>query len=213
MKRLLFCILALLIAFNLYAEDKKKIFEIGLNTTQPLQSTYNVSFKWGDENSMIRLSSLSATDYIRKTEDIRITGGDTTTIGRFDLSSSMAFALGKEFKKELDNNFEFRYGMDFTFSYSVGIDDDVYDTVYTFYNKSSSLSPGFQLVFGINYLLKDHIVFGVEVLPKFYYSYTKYDYVRDFTDPLENDQINPEYYHYWRFDLSSLARFSISYRF
>jgi hypothetical protein len=213
MKKFLLFLLVFTFAMNLCAEEPKKITEIGLTTSRPLYNSYNFTLKFGDERSVIRISSLSLSDYMRNINENRIIGNDTLSIGDSDLSTSFAFALGKEIRKEIDRNFEFRYGLDFTFSHSLRIDDTNYDTTYTFHSKQNSWSPGLQLVLGFNYVLKDRIVFGVEFLPKLYYSYSRYDYEKIYADPSENDIYETEYLHYWRFNISTLALFSISYRF
>jgi len=213
MKKFLLFLLVIVFAMNLYAEEPKKVTEIGLTTTRPLYNSYNLTMKFGNERSVFRISSLSLSEYTRNENDIRISGNDTLSVDDYDLSASLAFAIGKETRKEIDKNFEFRYGVDFTFAYSSRINDTNYDTTYTSYGKRNTWSPGFQLVLGFNYVLKDRIVFGVEFLPKLYYSYSRYDFERNYADPTEGDYYRTENSYYWNFNISTLALFSISYRF
>jgi hypothetical protein len=213
MKKSLLITLILVSTLLLFAEDKDKITEIGLTTTRPLYNSYNLTMKFGNERSVFRISSLSLSEYTRGENDIRIIGNDTLSVGDYDLSASLAFAIGKETRKEIDKNFEFRYGVDFTFAYSSRIGDTDYDTTYTSYGKRNTWSPGLQLVLGFNYVLKDRIVFGVEFLPKLYYSYSRYDYERIYADPTEEDYYHTENSYYWNLKISTLALFSISYRF
>jgi hypothetical protein len=213
MKKILLLTLILASAICLFAENAEKITEIGLTNSRPLYNSYNFTMKFGNERSLIRISSLSFSEYMRDENGTRLYGDDTLSMGRSDLSLNFAFALGKEVRKEIDGNFEFRYGMDFTFAYLSDIDDIDYDTTYTLNSKVNTWSPGLQLVLGFNYVLKDRIVFGVEFLPKFYYSYSRYAYERLYTDPDRQDIYETEYSHYWKFNISTLALFSISYRF
>ena len=213
MKKSLLFLLVIVFAMNLFAEEPKKITEIGLTTTRPLYNTYNFTVKFGNEQSLIRISSLSLSEYTIEENGTMILGNDTLSVSDYDLGASLAFAVGREIRKEIDKNFEFRYGADFTFAYSSFIDSRDYDTTYTYYRKSKTWSPGLQLVLGFNYILKDRIVFGVEVLPKLCYSYSRYDYEKNYTASDENDIYETEYRYYWNFNISTLALFSISYRF
>ncbi len=212
MKKLLIVLFVILITFS-FAAEKEKVIEIGVTTTRPLYNSYNFMAKIGDDHSVLRIGSISATNYMYWQSEDDINANDTLFRNLTFTSNSVGFAIGREIRKDLKDNFELRYGMDFTFALSQRKSEDVHDTLYTVAQVDFGISPGLRFVFGLNYVLNDNIVFGIEVLPKLYFNYSCNKRLYDYVDPSLEDRIDSQKKYMWQFDFSSLALLSISYRF
>ena len=118
-------------------------------------------------------------------------------------------SVGKEHRTIIGENFEFRIGGDVSFSYeylengyddmSVNNDDHNYIT--------SSITPGIRLVLGMNFILKEHLVLGAEVLPRFSYSFTKLH------DDVSSDDQKRDGGHFSYGFSSNSVKITIAYRF
>ena len=213
MKKILFFVMALLLAFNLFAEKGNKIIEVGVTTTRPLYNAYNFTLKYGTETSLMRINSLSVDEYLNKRLYFDTNGSDTITSSMLSNDFEFAIAIGREKRKEISENFELRYGIDLTFGYSN--DTDHGDETYNYHeiqtSKNFLVQPGMKLVLGLNYVLKDRIVFGVEFLPSCSYSFIKTVNMTERDGQVIRNRINT--YNRFNLDIISTALFSISYRF
>lgn len=213
MKKSIWFVCLLFVVGLTFASEKDRVIELGVTTTRPLYDTYNVMAKIGDDHSVLRIGSISASDYMYWQSADDIDGNDTLISNLFYSSNSVGFAIGREIRKDLKDNFELRYGLDFTFALNQRKYEDVRDTLYTVDMVDYEISPGFRFVLGMNYVLKDKIVFGIEVLPKLYFNYLYSKRSYDYADASQDDRSDIQKRYLWRFDFSSIALLSISYRF
>ncbi len=96
----------------------------------------------------------------------------------FDTSNfGIGISIGKETRKLIAENLEYRFGVDFSFNYSQSKGATPSNSSYSHYysnnyepTKNKYFTPGFNLVLGLNYIIKEHLVLGVELMP--YISYT-----------------------------------------
>ena len=87
-------------------------------------------------------------------------------------SFGFAIAVGKEFRTSVTDNLELRYGLDLSFNYSSlkRTEDDKTSNNNDIETVSTLYEPGVNLVFGLNYVIKESFVIGAEILPGVVYS-------------------------------------------
>lgn len=172
---LLFCLST---SFFLMAQEPEKQKEFGLIFSN--FDNFGITYKTGTAKSLWRFSSLSISG-------INMNQPADSTIAK---QNNFAFGIkvGKEYRKNIAKNLELRFGADLSFSYSLSKAD--YDDLsvrdFDGVDSQSNYSPGFNLVFGLNYVLNDNLVIGAEVLPGFTYTtgsstseYHNSNYVRE----------------------------------
>lgn len=213
MKKTTLIVLLLFVGVLSFAEEKNRVIELGITTSRPLYNSYNFVAKIGDDKSVLRIGSISASDYMYWQKNDDINGNDTLFRNMTYTSNDIGFSIGREKRIDLEDNFELRYGMDITFALGQRKSEEVRDTLYVTSINDLSFSPGLCFVFGMNYVLNDKIVFGIEILPKLYFNYSYEKRCIDYIDSPQNDACDITSRYMWRFDFSSLALFSISYRF
>jgi len=115
-----------------------------------------MSFKVGSNKFKWRLNALL------------LSGGNSymfvgsTDIESITNQSGFGLSAGNEYHKPINENFEFVFGYDFFNNYSMSIYDDGFSQ---FISQQKEHTTGFNLVFGFNYIAKEHIVIGAELLP------------------------------------------------
>ena len=121
---------------------------------------FGLTYRTGTEKSLWRFNTL----FIRGGSNEYLNDAFET------ITNSMGFRLGvgKEWRKEIVENFELRYGADLAFNYShlnTERDDPSANNSYYSYNERTSYGPRVRFVFGFNYVIQDKLVLGAEVLP------------------------------------------------
>jgi hypothetical protein len=157
-----FVILAILASSKFVnAQENPKQKEVGLAFRS--FDNFGLTFKVGSDKSLWRFNTLA------------INGGTYEKTGDSLNSDSKSFGVnlrfGKEFRKVIYENLELRYGADLFFQYtnSRNNEDDLSVDDYDRLSEQTCYEPGINLVFGLNYVLKNNLVFGVELLPGFSY--------------------------------------------
>lgn len=136
---------------SLLAQQKLLIHEVGFSVD--LDLTYRLSYKVGKPNSLFRLQTL-----FLKGEGEQ---NGNTREGRHEIG----FSLGTEFRKKVIENLKVVYGFDLGLNYGlltsqVGSDPEILTFIIT---------PNINLVLGLNYTLKEHWIFSLELKPYFNY--------------------------------------------
>lgn len=157
-----FIILAILASAKFVAaQENPKQKEVGLAFSS--LDNFGLTFKVGSDKSLWRFNTLA------------INGGSYEKTSDSLNSDSKSFGVnlrfGKEFRKVIYENLELRYGADLFFQYtnSRNNEDDLSVDDYDRLSEQTRYEPGINLVFGLNYVLKNNLVFGVELLPGFSY--------------------------------------------
>lgn len=149
-------------SYFLMAQETVKQKEIGLVFSN--LDNFGFTFKTGNEKSLWRFNTLFLSG----------NNVDQTTDSSISKQTNMGFGIkiGKEYRKKIVGNLEFRYGIDLSFSYSQSKieynDKTVFDNDRL--NKRITYQPGINLVLGFNYLINKNIVLGAELLPGFAYT-------------------------------------------
>jgi len=192
MKRTVTLLIALTLSTFVMAQEKTKVKELGLTFWN--LDDFGFSYKVGTEQSLWRFNALS------------FSGGsgdyEEGNYNKDKKSFSFRFKVGKEYRKLIVKNMEFRYGADLSFGYSYSKGSSVSDNE----EKSNYYNPGINMVLGVNYIINDHIIFGAEIMPSINYSYNKRTNNDDEKTTNKNNNFN------YGFDSSSVL-LSLAYRF
>ncbi len=202
MRKSLLILLCLSMSYFLMAQETVKQKEIGLVFNS--LNSFGLSFKTGTNKSLWRFNTLI------------ISGNsmDNTSDSTTSRQSNTGFSVkvGREYRKNIVNNLELRFGADLSFRYTqskFNFDDKTVDNQDRL-NEITTYSPGINLVFGFNYVINEKILLGAELLPGFNYvtgtSVEKYYYNND--EEIKQDISG---YNYGLSNTSALL--SVAYRF
>ncbi len=135
--------------------------------------SFGLTYRTGTNHSLWRFNTLMFNG--RNSE----TTADSLNNKKERMGAYLKF--GKEFRKGIDENFELRYGLDLSFSYSYWKQDekDVSQYGNSYYSESTTYSPGMNFVFGVNYFVGDALIIGAEILPYFEYEMRESVYGED----------------------------------
>lgn len=144
------------------AQEEVKQKELGLVFSN--LDNFGLTFRTGTNKSLWRFNTLF----------INGSNNDNTADSLVNKQSNMGFGvkIGKEYRKNIAEHLELRFGADLSFSYSQSKSDYDDKTI----NSNDRLSeqiiykPGVNLVFGLNYKLSSNFVTGAELLPNFSYT-------------------------------------------
>ena len=169
MKKLVLSLFAFTIAITIMAQEKPRIKEIGIVFSN--LDNFGLSFKIGKEKALWRINTMLI-DGGNLEETMDSVVSKTSSIG-------FMFGVGREYRKAIAKNLELRYGADLSFRYTknkldFNANENTRLSTRTFYE------PRFNLVFGFNYVIKEQLIIGAEILP--YFSYTFGSMVEEFSD-------------------------------
>lgn len=155
-------------------QDKPKQKEVGIIFAN--LNNFGITYRIGNAPYMWRFRSL-----IFNGDNYKETG-DVTINQRSSIGGSLN--IGREKRKVIAENFEFRYGVDI----GLGIFEYKQESKTSSTNHSSSTQvfyePTINAMIGLNYVVKDRLVIGAEILPSFTYSTGMHTY-RDLANGTE----------------------------
>jgi len=160
---------AFTIAIFVVAQEKPKIKEVGIVFSN--LENFGLSFKIGKEKALWRINTLLI-DGGNLEETMDSVVSKTSSIG-------FMFGVGREYRKTIAKNLELRYGADLSFRFLKN-KLDFNDNENTRLSTRTYYEPRFNLVFGFNYVIKEQLIIGAEILP--YFSYTFGSMVEEFSD-------------------------------
>lgn len=162
MKKSLLILMGLSMSYFLVAQEITKQKEIGLAFNN--LDNFGLTYKTGTNRSLWRFNTLFLSGY----------NSEESADSLLNTQSNLGFGvkLGKEYRKEVIDNLEIRFGADLSFRYTHSRSEYNDKTVddYDRLNERTTYQPGINLVFGFNYLLGDNFLIGAELLPGFSYS-------------------------------------------
>ena len=150
-----------------------KVQEIGIAFSN--FDNFGLTYKIGNEKSLWRFYTL----YFSGDNSKRDRDYSTYITNKKDNNYGFGFKVGKEFRRIIVSNLEFRYGFDLMFDYSHEkslIDYENYAIINSD-SKTNTYSPGVDIVIGLNYVIKEKLVIGVEILPFFSYDTGKDSFI------------------------------------
>lgn len=146
---------------SLFAQEKTKQREVGLAFTN--FDNFGITYKVGNEKALWRYNVLFLSGNLQK-ENLENSNPTYSRLG-------FGLKIGKEFRKPIIENLEFRYGLDISFDYHQSKQESEYPESGNLNSsiKSINYEPGINLVVGVNYVIKEHLVIGAEIMPYFSY--------------------------------------------
>lgn len=181
-------------------EKATKLKELGL-TFRNLDE-FGFSYKVGTEKSLWRFNAASISGM---NED---RSSHKESEDRDSNEFGLSFRAGKEYRKPIAQNFEYRYGFDLSFAY-YHLKENNGSTTDPRKRKKNLFTPGFNLVFGLNYTIGNHLIIGAEIMPYLRYTWgqTSEDRaVQEYSSKVDHSDIR------YGFDSSSVL-LSVAYRF
>lgn len=161
MKKLILIFVVLAMPLLVIGQENSKQKEVGLIFSS--LDNFGLTFRMGDTKSVWRFNALA------------LTGNNQNEISYSSeykvRNLGVSFRIGKECRKALVENLELRYGVDLSFGYSnyeTSLDDKTINN-FDMNIKRKTYEPGFNFVFGLNYVIKNQFVIGAELLPSFSY--------------------------------------------
>ncbi len=203
MRKLLLILLCLSMSYFLMAQETVKQKEIGLVFSN--LDNFGLTLKTGTDKSLWRFNTLF----------ISGTNMDNTADSLVNKQSNIGFGLkvGKEYRKNIVDNLELRFGADLSFRYTQSKTDYNDKTVddHDRLNERTTYQPGINLVFGFNYVINENIVLGAELLPSFSYV-TGTSLEKNYYN--NNGEEIKSYISGWNYGLSNTSvLLSLAYRF
>jgi opacity protein-like surface antigen len=203
MKKTVICLALFFVLFSggAFAQQEKslRIHQVGIKFSN--LNSFGLQYKTGGEKTLLRLSVLSLNMGLNanwgKPED------------SLEIKSSnygAGFLIGFEKRIPVIAKLDFIWGLEAGVSYfyqkqkqaSIGND---YET------KDWRLSPGLDVILGVNYTFSDHLVIGAEITPGIYYAYGK---TKTTTNSVTSDRTNSNFG--FSFNNTSAA-LTLAYRF
>lgn len=172
MKKILTLIIAITISIIAVSQEKEETTskkEFGL-TFRNLDE-FGFSYKFGKNQTFWRFNTVFLSGNSENKDFERDDDINTSNFG-------IGVSLEKETRKMISDDLEYRFGADFSFNYNYSksaVQNASYSSYYNNSNdyeqtKSNFFTPGLNLVFGLNYIIKEHLVLGIELMP--YISHT-----------------------------------------
>jgi hypothetical protein len=179
-----------------FSQEVTKQKEIGISFYN--FDSFGIFYRTGKPSAMWRFNSAYGSAYnneSKNNDDIDKTKG-----------FSFSLSAGREYRKVLIENLEGRVGFDVSLGYQQ-FKNDRDNPSYTYTRKYKTFSPGANAVLGLNYIIKQKMIIGVELSPGFYYTTGE--------DVTEDTNGNNQTYDIDNigFSLTNIARISIAYRF
>jgi hypothetical protein len=164
MKKFVVMLTAMSLALFSFAQNKSQQTEAGIVFSS--LNNFGLTVKTGTDKGLWRFTALSLSGFKNSS--------NSDSVDIKNVSTGFQVKVGREWRTKITGTFEFRYGLDLSFSYShsKNVRDDksvrqVYDGSTV---KSDNYTPGVNFVLGFNYVFEKVIVLGFEAMP--YFNYT-----------------------------------------
>jgi hypothetical protein len=161
MKRVsLLFVLTFILLTSLYSQEKTKSKEVGLYFSS--LDAFGIRYKFGNEKHMFRITALSLNVASNKSDN---GNGQTQDIK----TSGAGINFGIEFPVKITDKFNFYYGGELGASYNH------YNSEITDNDPNTANSYGGEagFILGFAYSINPSFSLSAEIVPRFYYSYTK----------------------------------------
>ena len=192
-KKIVFTVLFTMTSLITIAQEKEQQREVGIAFSD--LNNFGLTYKTGTSKSLWRYNILAA----------NLNGGENSYENQSNnfINLGLNASIGKEFRKVIANNLEFRHGIDIGFFYNYSENESNGSK-----NTTSFISPSVNGVIGVNYLFNTNFAFGVEILPSISYQFGTTKYSNNGQETSDRD-IN-----HWSIGFqNNFARLSLSYRF
>jgi hypothetical protein len=177
------------------SQEVTKQKEIGISFSN--FDSFGLFYRTGKPSAMWRFNSVFGSAFSNESRS----ADDLEKFNGF----SFSIRAGREYRKLLVEGLEGRVGFDVSLGYQqTEVDRDAF---YTYITKSQTISRGANAVLGLNYIIKQKLIIGVELTPGFYHI-TGDEVSEDPDGTSHTSDINN-----MSFSLSNIALLSFAYRF
>jgi len=187
MKKTVLILISIAISYCAIAQSETsslKVREVGVAFSD--LNSFGINYKVGTKTALWRFNSLL------------LSGGNTDeeSDAREQDSKNIGFGLkaGREYRKSISDKLELKYGFDLSYRYYSKTIDQVRNVINSSNSKQESTYhySGINMVLGLNYVINDNFVFGVELLPGINYKSGKlnepeYDYSTQTSKQVKTD--------------------------
>jgi hypothetical protein len=154
-------LLSTMVLLPILIQAQTKVREPGITFSN--LNHFGLNYKTGSPSKVWRFTSMYAganAETAESDQSTQKTGGAHVSI----------FA-GREYRKNWLENLEFRYGFDLAFRYSNYKNETSYQLFPDSKNsyRRETYQPGFNGVLGLNYIIKEKLILGGELMPGFTY--------------------------------------------
>jgi len=165
MKKLFLMLAVLFFALSINAQEKVKQQEVGLIFSG--LNSFGLTYRIGSNKSLWRFQTL----FFKGSSS-----SDALADSLFNEKSSIMLTarVGKEFRANILEKLEFRYGGDILFGFSENKSkrNDISRFDRDNLDKNTAYSVGINLMIGLNYVFNNRLVIGAELLPSVRYTKT-----------------------------------------
>lgn len=179
MKTLLTVFIALQVSFLALGQDAVRKKEVGIVFSG--FDNFGATFRTGTSKSMWRYSALYLSGNNSNSNNQYFNGVETKST-----SFGTQLSFGKEFRKNITEKFQFRYGADLTGGYNTSTENTTSGSISS-NSKSKGYNVGINLVAGANYVLAENFLIGLELLPYVRYRNGTTEQSSSFTTPEKGD--------------------------
>jgi len=134
-------------------------------------NSFGLRYKYGGDKTSFRLSLLTLNLGVSNSSD-NPTSGQTQK----QSSYGAGLRLGFDHKVRLFSSFSLLLGAEAGIGYTYQHTTNTASGISTDERVDQYLTPTLSFIFGLNYILKDHLVFGAEINPTLMYAYQSTDY-------------------------------------
>jgi hypothetical protein len=201
MKKIILGIFCLFTSFTSVAQDSPKVQELGLVFRN--LDNFGVTYRVGTEKSLWRFRATTLSG--------RISRSDVADTDRSSTNHGLSVIVGREYRKALENNFEFRYGMGLGFGFQVENEEeeDLNNVGQKTEIRNFRYSPSLRFIVGVNYVVSEKWVFGAELLP-----FVSYQITDRTVDGTNFSEPRDESISVWTYSVSNqTVSLSVLYRF
>lgn len=192
MKKLTFLLVLTFICTTLFSQEFSKRKEVGLTFSN--LDHFGLTYRVGTDKALWR--------YNLAVMNLGFRNEDKNGVKENRFNFSLSLGIGREFRKSISPELDFRYGGDLSLSYAYSKEKNTNPSLersQTFNGFSTSAG----LVLGFNYKLSDQLIFGAELLPRLDYNWRNDK--GDLSTNIKSDEL--------RFVLSNSALLSLIYSF
>lgn len=153
-------------SFFTFAQENKEVTENSTNNPKVKElgiifsnfDNYGLTFRIGNQKRLLRINTLSFKNYQESNSS------DYTN--KVIQNTSIGTSIGIEFRKNVTNEFQLRAGVDGIYRYTKTISQNKQSET-DYYNEQRINTYGLGLVLGANYVYREKLVLGVEIVPSY----------------------------------------------
>ena len=157
MKAIYLSLIFSFLTITTYSQDKVKAKEVGITFRNV--NVFGLTYRVGNEKALWRFTVLN------------LGGSNSENFNSNTRYSSWGggWQIGREYRKELTEKMQFRYGLDLFANYSMNKTKQNIQLGPSQETENETYSGGIGIVLGLNYLINESFLVGVEVLPSVTY--------------------------------------------